>query len=91
MCSSGDAMNGSGGAGAGGEAGAAAAGDGGSASGARGVEDDTRVLRLPVAIKAGEAVKVLIRSAKLGVEEFSDVIRATQLAGVKVRREEAKE
>lgn len=81
------------GAGVGSEDGAAAAaGGGGAASGGGrgsgsggGVDDDTRVLRLPVSIKAGAPVKLLVRSPKLGVEEFSDVIRATQLAGFKVR------
>lgn len=92
MCSSGEATNGSGGgasAGAGSEGGSAAAGGGRAASGCSsgGVADDPRVLRLPVSIMAGEPVKLLIRSPKLGVEEFSDVIRATQLAGFKVRRD----
>lgn len=95
MCSSGEAISGSGGgASAGAGAGAASAGQdgsaaaaaaGGAASGSGGVADDTRVLRLAVSIKAGDPVKLLIRSPKLGVEEFSDVIRATQLAGFKVR------
>lgn len=78
MCSSGE----DGSAGGGG----AAAGGGGSGSGSGGVADDTRVLRLPVSIKAGEPAKVLIRSLKLGVEEFADVIRATQLANFKVSK-----
>ena len=94
MCFGGEAIGGSGdGASAGGEDGSSAAGGGGSAAGGggsgsgSGVADDTRVLRLPVSIKAGAPVKLLVRSPKLGVEEFSDVIRATQLAGFKVRKE----
>lgn len=45
------------------------------------------VLRLAVSVKAGPPVKVLIRSPKLGAEEFSSEIRATLLAGLKVNRE----
>eukprot|EP00903_Cladosiphon_okamuranus_P018047 g16608.t1 len=67
-----------------GEGGSEAAGGGGASNGDGGAADDARVLRLPVSIKAGEPAKLLIRSTKLGVEEFSDVVRATQLAGFTV-------
>jgi len=45
--------------------------------------------KLMHSIKSGPPVKVMIRSPKLGVEEFVDEIRATQLAGFKGRREAA--
>lgn len=90
MCSREDAVGE--GAGSGDQPGAATptvvttgGGDAGSGSGS--VADDMRVLRLPVSIKSGPPVKVKVRSPKLGVEEFVDEIRATQLAGFKVRRE----
>lgn len=90
MCSREDAVGE--GAGSGDQPGAAtsatvATGGEGAGSGSGSVADDTRVLRLPVSIKSGPPVKVMIRSPKLGVEEFVDEIRATQLAGFKVRRE----
>eukprot|EP00752_Nemacystus_decipiens_P004173 g3816.t1 len=81
MCSSGEAMS-EGGASAGAGAGGGGSGSGSGSGG--GVADETRVLRLPVSIKAGDPVKLLIRSPGLGAEEFSDTIRTTQLAGFKV-------
>lgn len=86
MCSSGETSAGAGvddGSAAKGKA-AEGAGGGAASGGGGGVAEDMRVLRLPVSIKAGNPTKVLIRSLKLGVEEFTDVIRATQLAGFKV-------
>lgn len=87
MCSSGEGVGE--GAGSGDQPGSATAENAASREGGAGsgsVDDDTRVLRLPVSIIAGDPVKVMVRSPKLGVEEFSDEIRATQLAGFKVRR-----
>ncbi|CAM9441202.1 unnamed protein product, partial [Ectocarpus sp. 8 AP-2014] len=54
------------------------------AAAAGGGVDETRALRLPVSIRAGLPVKLLIRSPSLGVKQFSSEIRATQLSGFKV-------
>lgn len=82
---SGEGANGSGSkeAARAGDGGGGAAGSQGGGSGADGTSSS--VLRLAVSLKAGPPVKVLIRSPDLGVTEYSSEIRATQLAGFKVR------
>lgn len=52
-----------------------------------GAGGEVHVLRLAVSIIAGPPAKVLIRSPKLGAKEYSSKIRATLLAGFKVREE----
>ncbi|CAM9778395.1 unnamed protein product, partial [Ectocarpus sp. 12 AP-2014] len=64
--------------------GPARGGDQGGGAAAGGVVDETRVLRLPVSIRAGPPVQLLVRSPALGVEQFTREIRATQLSGFTV-------
>lgn len=75
---------------AGGTAGSGARGGSGSGSGSGAGSsprnaDDTRVLRLAVSIKAGAPARVLIRSPSMSAEEYTSDIRATLLAGFKVK------